>query len=82
MQIPIVSSTSLPNVLVVNRTEFAVTELEALSSYAHPIFIDQAGRDEFIPKLNELVRSTPGGFKACIFFMRWSKLSRPFPPLL
>ncbi|KAL7409184.1 D-isomer specific 2-hydroxyacid dehydrogenase [Mrakia frigida] len=78
MQIPIVSSTSLPNVLVVNRTEFAVTELEALSSYAHPIFIDQAGRDEFIPKLNELVKSTPGGFKACVFFMRWNEPA-PFP---
>jgi len=72
MQIPIVS-TSLPNVLVVNHPEFAEKQLASLSSHANPIFIEQAGRDKFIPRLNELVRSTPGGFKACIFFMRWSE---------
>lgn len=78
MQIPIISpSSSLPNVLVVNRPSFATAELKLLTEHANIVDIEQEGREGFIPKLEALVRSTPGGIKACCFFMRWSGFQAP-----
>lgn len=67
---------SLKTILCVNRPMFASAQLDALSSFARVIFVEQLGRDQFRKDVRKLLDAGER-FDGFLLFHRMGKQPRP-----